>query len=140
MSYVRTFDFKSQKKIAMFLYKLKQKNSYYYWSVMSILLEAIYNEANDRSKQIILLNLAKKMMDKILDEQLYFEAVPELQMYFWILRSLNKFDEILRCLNNKKFLGELLNNEQLEYKFESLMMLEKWMDLNNLCKEVLQNE
>ena len=107
---------------------------------MSILLEAIYNEANDRSKQIILLNLAKKMMDKILDEQLYFEAVPELQMYFWILRSLNKFDEILRCLNNKKFLGELLNNEQLEYKFESLMMLEKWMDLNNLCKEVLQNE
>lgn len=39
MSYVRINDFKSQQMVAMQLYKVKPKNPYYFWAVMSIILQ-----------------------------------------------------------------------------------------------------
>jgi len=39
MSYVRVGDYKKQQKTAMMLYKLKQKNLYYFWAVMSIVMQ-----------------------------------------------------------------------------------------------------
>lgn len=39
MSYVRISDFKKQQQVALNLYKLKPKNPYYFWGVMSILMQ-----------------------------------------------------------------------------------------------------
>lgn len=69
MSYVRVFDFKSQQQSAMTLYKLKPKNPYYCWAVMSIVLQATRGEgANDSKKRLLLLSLAERMMDKLISD------------------------------------------------------------------------
>lgn len=39
ISYVRVNDFASQQLVAMQLYKLKPKNPYYFWAVMSVVLK-----------------------------------------------------------------------------------------------------
>lgn len=41
MAYVRVKDFQSQQVVALQLYKLKPKNPYYFWAVMSIVLKVI---------------------------------------------------------------------------------------------------
>lgn len=69
MSYVRVFDFKSQQQSAMTLYKLKPKNPYYCWAVMSIVLQATRGEGkHDPKKRILLLSLAERMMDKLIGD------------------------------------------------------------------------
>lgn len=39
MSYVRIGDYKAQQRAAMALYKFSAKNPYYFWAVMSIVLQ-----------------------------------------------------------------------------------------------------
>lgn len=39
MSYVRIGDHKAQQRVAMALYKFSPKNPYYFWAVMSIVLQ-----------------------------------------------------------------------------------------------------
>jgi N-terminal acetyltransferase B complex non-catalytic subunit len=39
MAYVRIGDFKKQQQTAMALYKLKPKNPYYFWGVMSVVMQ-----------------------------------------------------------------------------------------------------
>lgn len=39
MSYVRIADHRAQQRAAMALYKLAPKNPYYFWAVMSIILQ-----------------------------------------------------------------------------------------------------
>lgn len=39
MAYVRLNDFKKQQQTAQQLYKLKPKNPYYFWSVMSLYMQ-----------------------------------------------------------------------------------------------------
>lgn len=69
MSYVRVFDFKSQQQSAMTLYKLKPKNPYYCWAVMSIVLQATRGEGkSDPKKRVLLLSLAERMMDKLIGD------------------------------------------------------------------------
>lgn len=39
MGYVRLGDYKKQQQTAMALYKLKPKNPYYFWAVMSLVMQ-----------------------------------------------------------------------------------------------------
>lgn len=39
MAYARVLDFKAQQNTALALYKLKPKNPYYFWAVMSVVLQ-----------------------------------------------------------------------------------------------------
>ena len=39
MGYVRIGDYRKQQQTAMALYKVKPKNPYYFWAVMSILMQ-----------------------------------------------------------------------------------------------------
>lgn len=39
MAYVRVGDYKKQQQVALNLYKIKQKNPYYFWGVMSIIMQ-----------------------------------------------------------------------------------------------------
>lgn len=41
MSYVRVGFYKKQQQTALQLYKVKPKNPYYFWAVMSVVLQAI---------------------------------------------------------------------------------------------------
>lgn len=60
MSYVRLGDFKKQQHAALALYKLVPKNPYYYWAVMSIVMQA--NQAEDKQAKNVILSLAERMV------------------------------------------------------------------------------
>lgn len=62
MSYVRLGEFKKQQQTALSLYKLKTKPHYYFWAVMSLVMQAVNGE--DTSK--IALPLAERMVSVIL--------------------------------------------------------------------------
>lgn len=42
MSYVRVRNYKQQQRVALMLYKEFQRNPYYFWNVMSIVMQASY--------------------------------------------------------------------------------------------------
>lgn len=89
MSYVRVFDFKSQQQSAMALYKLKQKNPYYCWAVMSIVLQATRGEGkSDPKKRVLLLSLAERMMDKLIGDN-KLEAEQEVSSRIFGMRSIS---------------------------------------------------
>lgn len=73
MSYVRLGDFKKQQQTALALYKLKPKNPYYFWAVMSVVMQAI--QADDKLAKDVILPLAERMV--------YF---------LYLLEKLNLFD------------------------------------------------
>lgn len=60
MAYVRLGDFKRQQQTALALYKLKPKNPYYFWAVMSIVMQAI--QADDKLAKGVILPLAERMV------------------------------------------------------------------------------
>lgn len=61
MSYVRLGDFKKQQQTALALYKLVPKNPYYFWAVMSIVMQA--NQAEEQQAKNIILSLAERMVN-----------------------------------------------------------------------------
>jgi len=60
MSYVRLGDYKKQQQTALNLYKLKPKNPYYFWAVMSTVMQAIY--ADEKLARKVILPLAERMV------------------------------------------------------------------------------
>lgn len=44
MSYVRLGDYQKQQQTAVTLFKLKSKNPYYFWAVMSLVMQAIHSD------------------------------------------------------------------------------------------------
>ncbi|CAG9812383.1 unnamed protein product [Phaedon cochleariae] len=99
MSYVRISDFKLQQQSAMALYKLKPKNPYYCWAVMSIILQATRGEGcRDPLKRKLLLSLAERMFDKLLTEN-KIDAEQKVQLYVMILDFLGKQEEVVAVLD-----------------------------------------
>ena len=60
MSYVRLGNFKKQQHTAMTLYKLVPKNPYYFWAVMSIVMQAMQADQNIAKR--VTLPLAERMV------------------------------------------------------------------------------
>ncbi|KAF7996942.1 hypothetical protein HCN44_002588 [Aphidius gifuensis] len=98
MSYVRLGDYKKQQQTAMSLYKLSSKNPYYFWAVMSIVMQAI--EADDKLSKNIILPLAERMVLKLVNEN-KLEAEQEVQLYIMILERQGKDNDILNVLSGK---------------------------------------
>lgn len=136
MSYVRTSNFKMQQQTAMTLYKLKPKNPYYFWAVMSIVLQATKGPgASDSSKKQVFLTLAERMVEKLISEN-RIEAEQEVQLYLMILELQGKDEEALKVLDGP--LGtKLMNNPNGQVRIPYLIRLKKWKELNLLCKELL---
>lgn len=82
MSYVRVADYKKQQQAAMALYKLKPKNPYYFWAVMSVVMQA-YKGDEKLAKSVVLV-LAERMVKKFVNEG-KIEAEQEVQLYLMIL-------------------------------------------------------
>lgn len=64
MSYVRLGNYKKQQQTALTLYKMKPKNPYYFWAVMSTVMQAIH--ADQKLAKGIILPLAERMVRSLL--------------------------------------------------------------------------
>ncbi|KAB0791042.1 hypothetical protein PPYR_02842 [Photinus pyralis] len=136
MSYVRIGDFKLQQQSALNLYKLKPKNPYYCWAVMSVVQQATRGSGEfDSTKRGVLLSLAERMIDKLIAES-KLDAEQEVQLYLMILELQDKLEEALQVLNGP--LGDKLVCSSVNlYKLPYLTKLRKWSDVNLICKGIL---
>ncbi|XP_017891294.1 N-alpha-acetyltransferase 25, NatB auxiliary subunit [Ceratina calcarata] len=96
MSYVRLGDYKKQQQTALALYKLKPKNPYYFWAVMSIVMQAIHSD--EKLAKGVTLPLAERMVLKLIKEG-KMEVEQEVQLYLMILELQNKDEEMLNVLS-----------------------------------------
>ena len=125
----------------MQLYKVKPKNPYYFWAVMSIVLQATTGRADERLAMNMLLPLAEKMIAKMAKEK-KMEQEQETHLYLMVLELQKKFQEALEVLDgpigdhlkSKTSYWELFNTKKLDY----LKKLEKWSLVNSLAKDMLQ--
>lgn len=81
MSYVRLGDFKKQQQTALALYKLVPKNPYYFWAVMSIVMQA--NQVEEQQAKNIILSLAERMVKFVI-------------FFFILMKSLRANNEIFK--------------------------------------------
>ncbi|XP_035725725.1 N-alpha-acetyltransferase 25, NatB auxiliary subunit-like isoform X1 [Vespa mandarinia] len=96
MSYVRLGDYKKQQQTAFALYKLKPKNPYYFWAVMSIVMQAV--RADKKLANEVILPLAERMVLKFV-KQGKIEAEQEVQLYLMILELQGKSEKMLEVLS-----------------------------------------
>ncbi|GIX89099.1 n-alpha-acetyltransferase 25, NatB auxiliary subunit [Caerostris extrusa] len=95
MSHVRNGDYKKQQQTAMALYKLKPKNPYYFWAVMSIVMQA--DVADEKLAKSMLLPLAERMTEKFVNDG-KLEAEAEVQLYLMILERQGKYEKAIEVL------------------------------------------
>ncbi|KAL0267023.1 UNVERIFIED_CONTAM: hypothetical protein PYX00_009405 [Menopon gallinae] len=130
MSYVRVGDYRKQHQHAMSLYKLRPKNPYYFWAVMSVVMQAKRDENIERD---VALKLAEKMVTKFVKEG-KIEAEQEVQLYLMILEMQGKYEEALDVIEGE--LGEKLKSlvTTSAKRIELLIKLERWKEANVLLK------
>ncbi|XP_076363781.1 phagocyte signaling impaired isoform X2 [Tachypleus tridentatus] len=135
MAYVRLGNYKKQQQTAMVLYKLKPKNPYYFWAVMSIVMQAC--SSNENLAKTMYLPLAERMTKKFVQED-KIEAEAEVQLYLMILNLQDKFEEALDVLDGP--LGEKVVShlDVLPRKrAELLTKLERWPEVNSTYKKLI---
>ncbi|XP_075983663.1 phagocyte signaling impaired [Anticarsia gemmatalis] len=133
MSYVRIGDHRSQQLAAMALYKFAPKNPYYFWAVMSIVLQAKASE--DNTKRGILLSLAQRMVDNFISEN-KMEAEQEARLYIMILELQEKWEDILKFIESPLY-SQLVPGSTAQACIPYLKKLGLWRRLNLVCKELL---
>lgn len=133
MSLVRLKDYKKQQQVATAMFKNFKKNPYYYWSVMSIVLQALEARGTSRATlaEKMFLPLAEKMMDKAISEKrMETEA---LRLYLMILELQEKYDQYLEVLTSDENCeyrekGPLLplESDRQRYKASILFKMKNW--------------
>nr|XP_012136081.1 PREDICTED: N-alpha-acetyltransferase 25, NatB auxiliary subunit isoform X1 [Megachile rotundata] len=131
MSYVRLGDYKKQQQTALALYKLKPKNPYYFWAVMSIVMQAIH--ADENLAKGITLPLAERMVLKLVKEG-KMEAEQEVQLYLMILELQDKSEEMLNVLSGP--LASHLSSVS-QRKAALLLKLERFPEAASAYKELI---
>lgn len=138
MAHVRVNDFNSQQKVALQLYKLKPKNPYYCWAVMSCVLKALRGaESKSPDKKKLLLELSQRMVEKLINDD-KMDAEQEVQLYLSILQRQDKYKEALEFLEGP--IGtRLYPGAPASMKIDLLKFLEKWSELNVFLKNLLRD-
>ncbi|XP_050434453.1 N-alpha-acetyltransferase 25, NatB auxiliary subunit [Adelges cooleyi] len=137
MSYVRICDYKKQQQTALALHKVKPNNPYYFWAIMSIVMQAY--QANDEISKRITLPLAERMVQKHINDN-KVNAEQEIQLYLMILDMQKKYKESLDILNGP--LGEKLNRtvglnrKKIDIYFE----LEMYTEANSYLKSLILDD
>ncbi|XP_059620887.1 phagocyte signaling-impaired protein isoform X2 [Phlebotomus argentipes] len=138
MAFVRINDYKSQQTVALQLYKLRPKNPYYFWAVMSIVLQALRGpDSEDKGKRRVLLALAQRMVDKLISED-KLDAEQDVQLYISILQHQEKFQEALDFLEGA-VCKKLYPSAPVSIKIDLLQSLSQWAELNVLLKQLLDD-
>lgn len=139
MSYARINEFSQQQRVALQLFKLKQKNPYYCWAVMSCLLKAIRsNDKDDVSKRKLSLELAQRMMEKLISDN-KLDAEQEAQLYLMILDQQGKYAEQLDFLNNATG-KKIYPGAPTELRIRLMKSLKQWPELNQFLKGLLKEQ
>ncbi|CAF4802929.1 unnamed protein product [Pieris macdunnoughi] len=133
MSYVRVGDHKSQQRAAMALYKLLPKNPYFFWAVMSIVLQA--KTADDSTKRGILLSLAQKLVENFITDN-KMEAEQEARLYIMILELQEKWEDILKFIECPLY-AQLVPASTTQACIPYYKKIGEWKKLNLLCKDLL---
>lgn len=97
MAYVRVFNFKRQKEIALLMYKNfpKKKRLYFFWAIVSLVMQAQEAKDPDDTDKKVCLTLAERMCDKMIEDE---RTQEEIELYLTILRKQNKHEEEYRFL------------------------------------------
>uniref|UniRef100_A0AAG5CYU9 Phagocyte signaling-impaired protein n=1 Tax=Anopheles atroparvus TaxID=41427 RepID=A0AAG5CYU9_ANOAO len=136
IAYMRVDDFKAQQSVALQLYKLRPRNSYYFWAVMSVVLQALRGPDADNQQRVqLLLALAQRMVDKFIAEN-KLEGAQEAQLYLQILQEQHKYGEAYEFLHGA-LCQKLYPGAPVYGKIDLLKKLNKWGELNRLLKELL---
>ncbi|XP_058128733.1 phagocyte signaling-impaired protein [Anopheles ziemanni] len=136
IAYMRVDDFKAQQSVALQLYKLRPRNSYYFWAVMSIVLQALRGPDADNAQKVqLLLALSQRMVDKFIAEN-KLEGAQEAQLYLQILQEQHKYGEAYDFLHGA-LCQKLYPGAPVYGKIDLLKKLNKWGELNRLLKELL---
>lgn len=139
MAYVRVNDYKQQQAVALQLYKFRPKNPYYFWAVMSIVLQALHGpEAKDREKSKLLLALAQRMIDKLIKED-KLDAEQEVELYLNILKYQGKHEEALAFFDSD-ICRRLYPGAPITIKIDLLKLLNRWTELLELLQKLLLDE
>ncbi len=95
-------------------------------------------DSGNKDKARMLLSLAQRMIDKIISEG-KLDAEQEVQLYLSVLEYQEKYQETLEFLEgpvcNRFFPGA-----PISMKIELFKKLNKWGNLNQLIKDLLQEE
>uniref|UniRef100_A0A3Q3WSY2 N-alpha-acetyltransferase 25, NatB auxiliary subunit n=1 Tax=Mola mola TaxID=94237 RepID=A0A3Q3WSY2_MOLML len=136
MAYARVGEYKKMQQAGMALYKIVPKNPYYFWSVMSLVMQAI-SAQDEKLAQTMFLPLAERMVEKMVKEE-KIEAEAEVQLYFMILERLGKCVEALDVIRGP--LGEKLTSELQSRENKCMMLyqrLQRWPECNALAHKLL---
>ncbi|XP_036383509.1 N-alpha-acetyltransferase 25, NatB auxiliary subunit-like [Megalops cyprinoides] len=136
MAYARVGEYKKMQQVGMALYKIVPKNPYYFWSVMSLVMQAI-SAQDEKLSQTMFLPLAERMVEKMVKED-KIEAEAEVQLYFMILERLGKYMEALEVVRGQ--LGEKLTSELQSRENKCMLLykqLEQWPECNALSRKLL---
>ncbi|CAH2295928.1 N-alpha-acetyltransferase 25, auxiliary subunit isoform X1 [Pelobates cultripes] len=136
MAYARVGEYKKMQQAGMALYKIVPKNPYYFWSVMSLIMQSISAQDENLSKTMFL-PLAERMVEKMVKED-KMEAEAEVELYYMILERLGKHSEALEVVRGN--LGEKLTSELQSRENKCMAMykkLKKWPECNALSKKLL---
>ncbi|XP_061459382.1 N-alpha-acetyltransferase 25, NatB auxiliary subunit isoform X2 [Rhineura floridana] len=136
MAYARVGEYKKMQQAGMALYKIVPKNPYYFWSVMSLIMQSISAQDENLSKTMFL-PLAERMVEKMVKED-KIEAEAEVELYYMILERLEKYQEALDVVRGK--LGEKLTSELQSRENKCMEMykkLSKWPECNALSRKLL---
>lgn len=139
MSYVQVNNFKGQQNVGMQLYKLNPKSPYYFWAVMSIILQAKRGpDAADEGKRKLLLTLAQRMLDKFIADK-KMDAEQEVQLYMAILQEQGKHQETLDFLEGP--IGtKLYPAAPIAVKLDLRRNLGQWKEVNGIIRKLLEAE
>uniref|UniRef100_A0A8C9Z955 N-alpha-acetyltransferase 25, NatB auxiliary subunit n=1 Tax=Sander lucioperca TaxID=283035 RepID=A0A8C9Z955_SANLU len=136
MAYARVGEYKKMQQAGMALYKIVPKNPYYFWSVMSLVMQAI-SAQDEKLAQTMFLPLAERMVEKMVKEE-KIEAEAEVQLYFMILERLGKCVEALEVIRGP--LGEKLTSELQSRESKCMKLyqrLQRWPECNSLAHKLL---
>uniref|UniRef100_A0A8C0HG27 N-alpha-acetyltransferase 25, NatB auxiliary subunit n=1 Tax=Chelonoidis abingdonii TaxID=106734 RepID=A0A8C0HG27_CHEAB len=136
MAYARVGEYKKMQQAGMALYKIVPKNPYYFWSVMSLIMQSISAQDENLSKTMFL-PLAERMVEKMVKED-KIEAEAEVELYYMILERLEKYQEALDVVRGK--LGEKLTSELQSRENKCMAMYKKlckWPECNALSRRLL---
>ncbi|KAK2715089.1 N-alpha-acetyltransferase 25, NatB auxiliary subunit-like [Artemia franciscana] len=97
MAYLRIADYKNQQRVAMILYKSKPKNPYYFWAVMSIVMQAITGDPE--LARGVTWPLAERMIKKAAADG-KIETESEVLLYLFILEIQGKYSDLKDVLNS----------------------------------------
>lgn len=139
MAHVRVNDFKSQQTVALQLYKAKPNNPYYFWAVMSVVLQALRGpESKNKDKAKLLLGLAQRMIDKMINQK-EINAEQEVQLYLNILEYQEKYEDTLKFLDSE-VCKEFYPGAPVSIKIELLKKLRNWASLKDIVQSLLVEE